>query len=143
LVLGPTTDQFYSRLLNWPVLPLVAGRNPPLQFVHEDDVGRAYEQTLMNGAEGIFNIVGSGIVSWKDVIVTAGKCPVRMPRWLVCSLLKLLWGLRLVETPADVLDFVTYPWVASGEKARKGLGFSPTYSSEQTLRAFLAARGKI
>jgi len=136
LVLGPKTEQFYSKLLHWPILPLVGGSNPEMQFVHEDDVGRAYEFFLMNRHEGVFNIVGEGTIKWKEVIETAGKRAVKMPDSVVYSLLKMLWALHLVETPPEILDFIKYRWVASGEKAKKA-GFVPKYSSKEALLSFL------
>jgi len=136
LVLGPTTEQFYSKLLHWPILPLVGGSNPEMQFVHEDDIGRAYEFFLMNDHEGIFNIVGEGTITWKEVIETAGKRAVKMPDSVVYPLLKALWGLHLVGIPPEILDFVKYRWVASGEKAKK-VGFAPQYTSKEALLSFL------
>lgn len=136
LVLGPTTNQFYSKLLNWPVLPLVGGSNPEIQFVHEDDVGRAYEFFLMNDFDGVFNIVGDGTMKWKEIIETAGKRAVKMPDSVIYPLLKALWALHLVGIPPEILDFVKYRWVASGEKAKKA-GFVPEYTSKEALISFL------
>ncbi len=136
LVMGPTTEQFYAKLLKWPILPLVGGNNPDMQFVHEDDIGRAYEHFLMNDFDGVFNIVGDGTISWKEVIETAGKRAVKMPDSVIYPLMKMLWGIHLVGTPPEILDFVKYPWVASGEKAKKA-GFIPQYSSKEALLSFL------
>jgi len=136
LVLGPTVDQFYSRILNWPILPLVGGLNPPIQFVHEDDVARAYEHFLLNTFSGVFNIVGTDTMTWQDVVQEAGKRTVRMPAPLLYPLVNLLWHMHLIEIPPQVMDFIRYPWVASGERAKKA-GFSPQYSTYETLLSFL------
>ena len=136
LVLGPTVDHFYARLLNWPVLPLVDGENPDMQFLHEDDLARAYELFIMNDIEGIFNIVGEGTMKWKEVIETAGKRAVKLPGKLLYPLLSLSWHLRLMQFPPQILDFIKYRWVASGEKAKKA-GFKPEYSTKETLLDFL------
>ncbi|HDN50858.1 MAG TPA: SDR family oxidoreductase [Thermoplasmatales archaeon] len=137
LVLGPTVNHFYSHLLNWPVLPLVDGKNPPLQFVHEDDVAKAYELFLLNSAEGTYNIVGKETITWKEIIERAGKRAVRIPGFVLRPLLGMLWKLHLTEFPPEILDFITYPWVASGEKAEKEEGFSPQYSTEEVLEDVL------
>jgi UDP-glucose 4-epimerase len=139
LVLGPTVDQFYSRILNWPVLPLVGGQNPTIQFVHEDDVARAYEHFLLHDGSGSYNIVGTGTMTWKDVVIEAGKRVVRMPTWLLYPSVSLLWYLRLIEVPPQVMDFIRFPWVASGDRAKKA-GFVPQYSTQETLRSFLQHR---
>lgn len=141
LVLGPTVDQFYSRLLNWPVLPLVGRHNPPLQFVHEEDVARAYHHFLEQDIGGTFNIVGSGTMTWREVVETAGKRAVSLPPALLYPLVSLAWRLHLTEVPPQVLDFIRYPWVASNQKARKA-GFQPRYSTRETLASFLQGRKK-
>lgn len=141
LVLGPTVDQFYSRLLNWPLLPLVGKSNPPLQFVHEEDVARAYQHFLQKDIGGTFNITGSGTMTWKEVVEAAGKRTVRLPPALLYPLVSLLWRLHLIEIPPQVLDFIRYPWVASNEKAKKA-GFVPQYSTRETLASFLQEREK-
>lgn len=140
LVLGPTVNHFYSRLLNWPFLPLVDGLNPDMQFVHEDDVARAYEIFLMNDIEGVFNITGNGTMKWKKIVETAKKKAVSLPSFILYPILSFLWKLRLTEVPPDILDFVKYRWVASNEKAKKEANFIPNYTTEETFRSFLDGR---
>jgi len=135
LVLGPSVEHFYSKLLNLPFLPLVGGENPRMQFLHEDDVARAYEHFLFNG-DGIYNIVGRGVMRWKEVIEMAGRRAISTPAWLLYSATKLLWKLHLTFFPPEILDFVRWPWVASGERAKKA-GFVAEYTTEETLKAFL------
>ena len=142
LVLGPNVNHFYSRILNWPILPLIDGNNPPIQFVHEDDVARAYLAILKKGKKGIFNIVGKGTLKWKEVIEISGKPALAIPRLLIYPIMNALWKLRfpLIESPADILDFIKYPWVASGEKAEREFGFVAKYSSKETLKIFLKSQ---
>jgi len=137
LVLGPNVNHFYSRLLNWPVLPLVDGKNPEMQFIHEDDLARAYEIFTVKDLPGIFNIVGRGTMKWKEIIEAAGKRTVRMPDAILYPLLSMLWHLRLTKFPPQILDFIKYRWVASGEKAAKEAGFIPEYTTRETLESFL------
>ncbi len=136
LVIGPNVNHFYSRLVNWPVLPLVGGNNPGIQFVHENDIGRAYEFFLTNDIGGTFNIVGDGTMKWKEIIGAAEKRAVKMPGFIVYPILSLMWKLHLTESPPEILDFIRYRWVASGDKARKA-GFTPDYNSKEALYTFL------
>ncbi len=138
LVMGPTVDQFYSRLLNWRMLPLVSGANPEMQFVHEDDVARAFEHFTVEDVGGVFNIVGDGTMHWRDIIEMAGVRPVSIPRAILSPVMSLAWRLHLTEIPPGILDFIQYPWVAAGDKAKKA-GFTPQYSTRETLSAFLEA----
>ena len=139
LVLGPTVDQFYSRILNWPLLPLVGGRNPLIQFVHEDDVARAYEHFMLHDFGGSFNIVGAGTMTWKEIVTKAGKRMMNLPTFLLYPLVSLFWHLHLIEIPPQVLDFIRFPWVASGAQAKEA-GFVPQYSTQEALHSFLQQR---
>jgi UDP-glucose 4-epimerase len=141
LVMGPTVDQFYSHLLQWRMLPLVSGANPEMQFVHEDDVARAFEHFTVEDVGGVFNIVGDGTMRWRDIVETAGIRPVRIPRILLSPFLTLAWWLHLVEVPPAIIDFIQYQWVAAGDKAKKA-GFTPRYSTRETLAAFLNEKKK-
>ena len=140
LVVGQHVKHFYVDLLNMPFLPLVDGRNPRMQFVHEDDVARAYDIVLKKNAKGIFNIVGEGVIRWKELIEMAGKHAIKMPSWLIKSMLKIAWKLHATKFPPEIIDFVTYEWVASGEKAKHELGFIPQYSSKEAVESYLNAR---
>jgi len=140
LVLGPNVNHFYSRLLDLPILPLVGGENPRMQFIHEDDVARAYEHFLFNG-NGIYNIVGRGTMRWKEIIEAAGKRAVSMPAWLLYPAARFLWKAHLSFFPPEILDFVRWPWVATGEKAKKA-GFEAEYTTKETLMSFLESRNR-
>lgn len=139
LVLGPTVNHFYSRILNWPFLPLVDGFNPGMQFIHEDDVARAYEIFLINDIEGIFNITGNGTMEWKKIGEAAKRKAVSLSSSILYPMLSFLWKLRLTEVPPDILDFIKYRWVASNEKAKKEAKFIPRYTTDETLHSFLDA----
>jgi len=138
LVLGPTVNHFYSRLINWPFLPLVDGKNPDMQFLHEDDLARAYEIFIMKDLPGAYNVVGKGTMKWKEVIETAGRKAIKIPSLILYPLANFLWKIRILEAPADIFDFIKYRWVASGEKAKKEAGFIPKYTTRETLLDFLS-----
>ncbi len=140
LVLGPTVNHFYADMLNMPFLPVVNGRNPRMQFIHEDDIARAYDTAIKKDATGVYNIVGEGVIKWREVIEMANKRAIKMPRWLIRNAMALAWRLRLTKFPPEILDFVTYEWVASGEKAKKELGFYPEYTSKDAVASYLNAK---
>jgi len=140
LVLGPSVSHFYADMLNMPFLPLVDGRNPRMQFIHEDDVARAYDIAIKKEATGVYNIVGEGTVRWKEIINMAGRRAIKMPRWLIRNAMAMAWKLHATRFPPEILDFVTYEWVASGEKAKKELGFYPEYSSRDAVESCIKSK---
>ncbi len=72
-VLGPAHDTPFTRLFDLPVVPTVAGFDPRLQFVHEEDAVRVLEHGVLNDRPGTFNVAGDGIVILSQAIKLLGK----------------------------------------------------------------------
>jgi hypothetical protein len=66
----------------------------------------------------------------------------RMPLWLYRGLARLLWRLRLSESPPGQIEFAVHPWVVSNEKL-KTTGWQPRHTSRQTFEAGMRAHGKL
>jgi UDP-glucose 4-epimerase len=64
------------------------------------------------------------------------KPSVWLPASVIYPALGVLWKLRLVPFPPSILDFIRYPWVASGEKFLQTYEFRPKYSSEEAFLAY-------
>ena len=56
-----------------------------------------------------------------------------VPHPLAYPLAELLWAAGLGEAPGGFLDYVRYPFVADGEKARRELGFEARHASREAL----------
>jgi UDP-glucose 4-epimerase len=110
-----------------------------MQFVHEDDIARAYEHFVLNDFSGSFNIVGTGTMTWKEIVTQAGKRTINIPTFFLYPLVRLFWHLHLIEVPPQVMDFIRFPWVASGTQAKEA-GFVPQYSTQEALYSFLQQR---
>jgi UDP-glucose 4-epimerase len=143
IVVGPGFENFISRALNLPINLKVGGANPPLQFVHEDDVARAAILAVQAGRPGIFNIVGEGkltldeVAAMKDRLIT-----LNFPTWIIYPLVRIAWRIHLpgVEYPVGAIGSFRFPWVADGTKAKQELGFTPRYSTRDVWQNFLDFR---
>ena len=51
-VLGPDVDTGFTRMFSLPVVPMVLGFDPRLQFIHEDDIVHALEHAALNDDPG-------------------------------------------------------------------------------------------
>jgi nucleoside-diphosphate-sugar epimerase len=94
IVLGPHTVGAKG-LLPGPLAPLAralasrAGQMPlpipvlapalPVQFVHEEDIGRALLQCAAAGPPGAYNIAADGIVTVTDIARELGMLPLPLP----------------------------------------------------------------
>ena len=60
VVMGPGSDNYVTRAFLKPVLLGVMGHDPPLQFVHEDDLAKLLHLLIMRPCGGTFNVAGEG-----------------------------------------------------------------------------------
>jgi len=144
VVYGPGVDNYLSNLLTGlPWLTGLAGYNPPMQFVHEEDVAGAIIAILEKGAAGAFNIAPPDTVTVRDAAAIAGKPSIFLPIWILEPMVALAWHMRLplLKAPPSLLDFMKYPWVLDSARLREEIGYSFRYSSRETLEILLREKG--
>jgi UDP-glucose 4-epimerase len=125
-----------------PVMIGVAGFDPRMQFVHEDDLIQAIEIFLSQRRGGIFNVAGEGDLRYSEVAKLASKRLLRLPNSLIKPLMRMSWALRLQnDSPYAGLEFIKYPPVVSTGKLLKETGFRFQYSTEEALSSFLSSLG--
>lgn len=136
-VMGPGADNFVSRVLSRPFLVAVRGCDPPMQFLHEDDLADALLLCLLGKASGVYNIAGEGGIRWSDMAHSRGRRLISLPAAMLYGLTDATWTLRLQgDSPACGLDFIRYGWSVSTEKIERDLRFTPRYSSAEAWNAF-------
>jgi nucleoside-diphosphate-sugar epimerase len=129
-------------LRRWP-LPVVAPVAAlPLQFVHEDDVGRAVLLcTVGAGPAGPYNITGDGVVTLADVVRELGLVPLPLPAGPAQAAARLASAVplpRFVPVAAEWVEALSHPAVMDASRAQRDLGWFPRYSSLEALRAAIA-----
>lgn len=136
-ILGPTIQNYLTRYLYSPVIITLLGYDPLFQLVHEEDVIDAFRLAIEGDHPGIFNIVGRGVLPLSTLLKLAGKINLPLLHVIAYPLVDALWAAGLFGAPSGHLDFIRYIWVADGEKAEKELGFTPKYSTKETLNHFI------
>lgn len=139
IVMGPNTNNYISRFVKLPICITIKGADPPMQFIHEEDLARAFMLLIKKDCSGIFNLVGKGTEHLSELLRIAGSRVISLKPSVAYRIIDLLWSLRVsfVEAPSGMLDFIRYPWVASGERIHKHLGFVPQYSTREAFLSFL------
>ncbi|MGZ4508202.1 MAG: NAD-dependent epimerase/dehydratase family protein [Blastococcus sp.] len=116
-------------------IPLLAPEIP-IQFIHEDDVGRALLLCIVAaGPPGAYNIAGSGIVTAADVVREFGGVPVRIPGGPVQAAARVMARLPFLPPAAEWVEAFSRPALMDTRKARDELGWEPEYSGLEALRA--------
>ena len=97
-VLGPDVDTAFTRMFRLPLVLMVLGFDPRLQFVHEDDVVHALEHSAFHVMPGVYNVAADGVLALSEIIGLLGKRPLPvLPPWgtgLVAGPLRRL-GIRI------------------------------------------------
>lgn len=132
IVFGPHVDSAWAHFLEAPVLLGVKGYSPPLQFVHEDDVGRALRWAVTEDVTGYFNLAPEGWLESDEVLAIVGRRRRDLPEPIAFALAERLWDLGMIEAPAGMLHYLMHPWVVSSEKLRAA-GFEPARSNFETF----------
>lgn len=139
-ILSRHHSDYMTAFLERPVVLTTLGYDPLVQFLHEDDAVRALKKAVDEDHAGAFNVVGRGVLYLSTVLHLAGKTTLPVPSPLANPLVDMLWYLNLSEAPGPHPDYLRYSCIASGEKAERVMGFSPRYSTKDTLLAYLGKK---
>ena len=138
VVLGPAADNYITRTMFGPLLLRVLGYDPPLQFVHEDDLSRLLHHMVMVPRTGIFNVAGDGIIPYSQVARLASHRMLALPAALAYPLVQMAWTLGVQkDAPSVGLDFIRFPMVMSTGKLKGQGGFRFSYTSAEAVQSYL------
>lgn len=137
IVLGPSGASSMTSGLFRPWLLGVLNYNPPLQFLHEDDLARVLNIIVRRKLPGVFNVAGEGVVYYDEVTEIIKSRLIILPAFLVYPLAQLTWNLRLQrDSTGSGLDLVRYPMVLSTGKLTQATGYRFRHTSLETLTSF-------
>lgn len=129
-----------SNFLRLPTVPTLLGYDPMVQVVHEDDVVEAVRLALLPGIRGIFNVAGPEPMPLSRIVRALGRPTVPVPYTLAKMLVERMWRLHITSFPAPELDHIRYVCMVDDRRAREILGYRPSRSFEETVRAVDALR---
>jgi UDP-glucose 4-epimerase len=128
--LGYYVHSAIGRYFKLDYLPTVAGFDPMMQFIHEDDLCEAISATLDHDLRGVFNVTGSGAVPLKRAIRAIGKSRVSLPESVADLLIDRAFRWGVWEFPPAALEFLKYPCTISGRRFDEATGFKAKLSLE-------------
>jgi UDP-glucose 4-epimerase len=124
-IVGPTSNNPFTRLVRGRVVPTAFGFDPLWQVVHESDAVRALCLALHTKARGAFNIVGEGVAPISSLLRAGGAKPIPLPGALLRSTLLAFEAAGFPASPWELMDFFRYSWLADGRRAARDLHFLP------------------
>ncbi|MBN1189261.1 MAG: NAD-dependent epimerase/dehydratase family protein [Dehalococcoidales bacterium] len=138
-VIGPhAADTISTVMMQMPCMMRLKGHDPPMQFVHEDDVVNLVQSLVVRPVPGVFNVAGSGEIRYSEIARLAGKRMIVIPEKMIRPLLALSWKLHLQsQSPPVGLNFIKYPPLVSTEALETRVNFRFRYSTREAVASFL------
>jgi nucleoside-diphosphate-sugar epimerase len=123
-------------------VPMLAAE-VPMQFIHEEDVGRALLQCVLGaGPPGAYNIAAEDTLTGADLIRELGLAPIGIPARAVHAaaraVARLPWS-SAVPPAAEWIEALSHPSIMDTSKAREQLGWQPRHTARQALRDTLGS----
>jgi nucleoside-diphosphate-sugar epimerase len=139
--LGRGVDSLVSRHLESPLLPMVRGFDPPVQFVDVDDLAAAVHVAVSDErARGVYNVAADGWLTTSDVRRLLARPTVHLPHEAAAGLARILHRGRLLTVPPGALDYLMHPWVVDTTRLHS-LGWNPVWGQRDILHRFVNEHG--
>jgi UDP-glucose 4-epimerase len=138
-VLGERVTTPISRNLSRGLLPVVAGFDPLVQFVEEDDVVACLVHLLRERVAGTFNVAGAGRIPWSEVAAIAGVRRLPLPPLATSAVAAPLVRAGLLDLPPELEALLRYGRGVDTSRLER-TGFRFRYTSAGTVRRFARAR---
>ncbi|MGY1615584.1 NAD-dependent epimerase/dehydratase family protein [Geodermatophilus sp. SYSU D00691] len=138
--LAPLGRRLFARPRRLPVPVPVVVPELQLQFVHEDDVGRALLLCVLGaGPPGAYNIAGDGILTAADVAREFGALPIGVPPGPAQLAARAVARLPFLPPAGEWVEAASRPVLMDTSRARQQLGWRPRYTGLEALRATLGS----
>ncbi len=138
-IMGPSYWDHVTRFFSLPVIPMLLGYDPLMQFVHEEDCLRAFERATLNPIPGVFNVVARGGLPLSTIVRLAGKRILPLPAPILYRMAYYPSQGQTGDPPAGFYDYLRYLWVADGERGWEAFG-EPVYTTKEAWISFVSAR---
>ena len=131
-IIGPNIKNAMSSVLRHSWIPTMAGFDPMVQFIDQSDLVAALRCVGRRSEIGVFNVAGSGTVTWREAVQIIGARPAPIPSTLAQLYLRSTALIRR-QLPPYLLNFIKYPCVISDQLLRHTCDWRPKVTQQQAL----------
>ncbi|NNF54991.1 MAG: NAD-dependent epimerase/dehydratase family protein [Acidimicrobiales bacterium] len=137
-ILRPTTTlaegrtSWIARTLRMATTVRTDRVDPPVQFVHYEDLASAAACVAVNHASGAFNVSPDGFISSEGFHQLVGGLQLRVPGDIADMWLRAGRRFGIRPTPVGIEPYVHNPWVVANDKLRS-LGWTPRFTNEEAF----------
>jgi UDP-glucose 4-epimerase len=120
------------------LLPCIAGFDPLVQFIEEDDVVRALEHVTGHRIPGVFNVAGAGKLPWSEVASISGAFLLPLPPFRPRVFAAPLSRVGAVQFPPEMEGLIRYGRGVDTSRLVEE-GFEYRYTSAGAVESFARA----
>ncbi len=107
--------------------------DPPVQFLHHDDLASALVRVATEHHTGVYNVAPDGWIGQELFAELVGP-QLRAPSGISDLLLEIGRRLGVGQAPVGIEAYVRHPWVIANDRLR-ATGWSPTFTNEEAYVA--------
>ncbi|MDW3220872.1 MAG: NAD-dependent epimerase/dehydratase family protein [Acidimicrobiales bacterium] len=120
-----------ARVLHSARVGVAADGDPPVQYLHLDDLAAAVVAAVTGRLDGVANVAPDGWIPPDNLSDLEGPKPrLRVPSWVARALAAARWRFGVAPIPPGVVPYTSHSWVVNNDRMRE-LGWSPSYSNEE------------
>jgi nucleoside-diphosphate-sugar epimerase len=120
-----------ARVLHAARIGVAADGDPPVQYLHIDDLAAAVVVAVRERFDGVANVAPDGWIPPDALHDLEGpRARVRVPSWAARAVAAARWRFGVSPVPPGVVPYTSHSWVVSNDRLRS-LGWRATYSNEE------------
>ncbi|MEO7556956.1 MAG: NAD-dependent epimerase/dehydratase family protein [Acidimicrobiales bacterium] len=108
--------------------------DPPVQYVHLDDLAAAVGLAASSPLDGAFNVAPDGWITGEQLRALAGRPRFRLPEQVVNRFARLRAHLSPTAAHPGLAAYTTHPWVIANDRLR-AQGWEPAWTNEEAFVA--------
>lgn len=120
-----------ARVLHAARLGVAADGDPPVQYLHIDDLADAMVVAVTARLDGVANVAPDGWIPPDRLSDLEGPKPrLRVPSWAARAVAAIRWRFGVSPVPPGVVPYTSHSWVVANDRLR-ALGWTPEHSNEE------------
>lgn len=120
-----------ARVLHSARIGVAAEGDPPVQYLHIDDLAAAVVIAVTSRLDGVANVAPDGWIPPDALSQLEGPKPrVRVPGWAARALAAARWRAGFSPVPPGVVPYTSHSWVVANDRMRE-LGWRAEHSNEE------------
>jgi len=141
-ILGRRHNNYVSKFINLPAVPMMMGFDPLFQLLHEDEAVEVFKRCVDDDYNGVYNVASNGVLPLRTVLSLAGRPIIPLPHFGAYPLAQVLWMTQVLNVPPMYLSFLKYMCVADIAKITKKMGYKSRYHIKDIVLDFAGTSGK-